>query len=248
MNGDEPDRVGFTDADFFAETIDRWHEEGLPVAVDTKGIGSSWLNVNGLKHFGMDVYVMWADLTPKYDVIEYETSNDWTIMKDEFGTTTKCWTRKSVTPQYLDPIVKTPEDFIEKVEPLLDSIDKRRVSSPQYPFKRQLNETVQRMQKEFCVLVGMTGPFEYSMHLCGGLAPTLMFMMKNQDFTSYMFGFLADFLTKIGESYIEAGADGLWLFDDLGAQAGPFYSPKLYAKLLMPAHERVCEPFKRKSA
>ena len=245
---EEPDRVGYWDADFFADTVQRWRQEGLPEGVDCKeGAHNPLLNVAGLTHFGMDIYITQPDCTPKFDVIEYETSDDWTIMKDAYGTTTKWPTRKSVTPRYLDPIVKSPQDFVDKVEPLLDPEDMRRVSSPRYPFKDELTETMERMKKRFFVAVGMPGPFAYSMLLCGGLAPTLRFMMKHQEFMKHMFSSIADFLARIDQSYLECGADGLWVFDDQGWNKGPFYSPKIYAKLLKPAHEIVCDPFKRKS-
>lgn len=248
FKGEEPDRIGYWDADFFADTVQRWHQEGLPKGVDCKdGAFNPLLNVTGLKYFGMDICITQPDCTPKYDVIEYETGDDWTIMKDEYGTTTKWRTRTSVTPQYLDPIVKTPQDFVEKVEPLLDPDDMRRVCSPHYPFKQELEETVKRLQKEFFVAVAMPGPFTYSMLLCGGLASTLRFMMKHQDFTVHMFGSIASFLARIGESYIQCGVDGLWVSDDQGWNKGPFYSPKVYAKLLKAAHKEVCEPFERKS-
>jgi uroporphyrinogen decarboxylase len=247
FNGEEPDRVGYTDGDFFVDTVQRWHTEGLPASVDSQGGAfNPWLNIMGHRHFGMDIWVTRANYTPKYDTIEYEAGDGWTIVKDEFGTTTKWWTTKSGSPHYLDPIVKTREDFEEKIEPLLDSDDMRRASSQQYPFKQELAEMVKRLQSEFFVAVKMTGPFEYSMNLCGGLASLLRFMAKNQDFIPHMFGCIASFLARMGESYIQAGVDGLWLSDDQGGQDRPFYSPKWYANLLKPAHREICEPFEKK--
>ena len=101
-------------------------------------------------------------------------------------------------------------------------------------------------QKEFFVVVGVEGPLGYSSYLCGGLARTLFFLMKNQDFMCYMFNSIADFLAKICESYIEAGVDGLWVFDDQASRDGPFISPRLYQRLLKPSHERICAPFMKK--
>lgn len=247
LNGEEPDRVGYTDGDFFSDTVEKWHAEGLPEAVDSKdGSFNPWLNVMGLRHFGMDICLTEPDCSPKYEVIEYETGDGWIIMKDEFGTTTKWWTRRSSVPHFLSPVVKTREDFKEKIEPLLDSSDMRRPSSLRYPFKEELAETVGRLQNEFFVAVKMIGPFTYCMYLCGGLAPALIFMMKNQDFMPHMFGSIASFLARMGEGYVRAGVDGLWVADDLGGQDGPFCSPKMYAELLKPAHRETCEPFSRK--
>jgi uroporphyrinogen-III decarboxylase len=246
LDGQEPDRVGFQDTDFFSDTIERWRAEGLPRAVDVVKPSLPWLNVPALKYFGADIYVVWTDISPKYDAIDYQVGEDWCIAKDEFGATKKSWTTRSASPQYLEPVVKTPQDFREKIDPLLDHEDMRRVSSSRYPFKHELAQMVNRFQHEFFVVVGMAGPLEYSTYLCGGLAATLIFVMKNQDFASYMFSRIGDFLRRIGEGYIEAGVDGLWLFDDQGSQDGPFFSPRLYAKLLKPAHETVCEPFRRR--
>jgi hypothetical protein len=42
------------------------------------------------------------------------------------------------------------------------------------------------------------------MYLCGGLARTLIFIMKNQEFMPYMFDRISEFVEKICESYVEA--------------------------------------------
>jgi len=247
LNGEEPDQVGFQDADFFADTIGEWHTQGLPSNIDTAaGALGPWLNVRGLRHFQSDIYVTWPDISLKYDVIDYEFGNNWKIMKDAYGTTTKWWTEKSGTPQYLDPIVKTPEDFEKKVKPLLDARDMRRVSGSHYPFRQELEHMIKHFQREFFVVAGIIGPLEYSMYLCGGLARTLVFLMRNQDFMQYIFSSISDFLASVCERYIEAGVDGIWVFDDLGSRDRPFLSPALYEKLLKPAHQRICETSRKK--
>jgi uroporphyrinogen-III decarboxylase len=247
LNGNEPDQVGFQDADFFADTIRQWHAQGLPSNIDTAaGSLGPWLNVRGLRHFQADIYVTWPDISLKYDAIDYEVGDDWKVIKDIYGTTAKWWTEKSGTPQYLDPIVKTPKDFEEKVEPLLDAHSMRRVSGSNYPFKQELENMTRHFQKEFFVVAGIEGPLGYSMYLCGGLARTLIFLMRNQDFMQHMLSSIGDFLARICESYIEAGVDGVWVFDDQGSRDRPFLSPALYEKLLKPAHQRICDPFRRK--
>ena len=243
LDKQEPDRVGFQDADFFYDTVQRWHSEGLPGSIDVLRPSWPWLNVTGLRYFGCDIYVTWPDTSPKYDTVDYELAENWSIFRDEYGTTRKSWTGKTASPQYIDPVVKTPQDFEERIEPLLDHLDIRRVSSPRYPFEQELEEAVRRFQNEFFVVVGVVGPFEYATYLCGGLAPTLVFTMKNQEFASHMFMRIADFLAKICESYIAAGADGLWVFEDQGSQDGPYFSPKIYEKVLKPAHKKICAPF-----
>jgi len=247
LNGELPDQVGYQDADFFADTIQRWHEQGLPTNVDTgAGALGPWLNVRGLRYFEADIYVTWPNFSLKYDVIDYEVGDDWKIIKDAYGTTTKWWTEKSGAPKYLDPVVKTPKDFKEKVEPLLDAHDMTRVSSSGYPFRQELEQMIRRFQKEFFVVVGVEGPLGYSMYLCGGLARTLIFLMRNQDFMSYMFSSISDFLARICENYMEAGVDGVWVFDDQASRDGPFLAPGLYEKLLKTAHQRICEPFRKR--
>jgi uroporphyrinogen decarboxylase len=241
----EPDRVGFQDTDFFSDTFQRWHSEGLPGTVDGIKPNFPWLNVQGLRYFGNDIYIVWPDISPKYDTVDYEVGENWSIAKDEFGVTKKSWTTKTASPQYLDPLIKTPQDLKDKIDPLLDHEDARRISSSRYPFKSEFAQMISRFQREFFVVVGIIGPFEYSTYLCGGLASALVLLMRNQDFASYMLSRIADFERKICESCLDAGVDGLWVFDDQGSQDGPFFSPVLYKKLVKPAHESVCEPFRR---
>ena len=84
------------------------------------------MNVRGVRYFDSDIYVTWPDFSLKYDIIDLEVSEEQRTIKDAYGSTTKWWTEKSGTPQYLDPVVKTPKDFEEKVVPLLETDDMRR--------------------------------------------------------------------------------------------------------------------------
>jgi len=245
LSGREPDQIGYEDADVFEETIGRWHGEGLPSNLSTS-MKECWMDVRCLRYFGSDIYVTWPDYSLKFDVIDYDVGGDWRIVNDEFGATKKVWTEKSGAPQFMDPVVKSPKDFTDIVEPILVADDVRRVSGLRYPFKQQLAQMITRFQREFFVLVGVEGPLGIAMYLCGGLARTLVFIMKNQDFVPHMFNSIADFVSDISESYIEAGVDGIWVFDDLGSRDGPFLSPSLFERLIQPGHRRLCAPFLKK--
>jgi hypothetical protein len=240
LNFEEADRVGYVDADLFPGLLSSWRSEGLP-----EGIEGTWMNIPGLRYFGMDVYSIWFNASPGYDTILYEETKDYVVTRGGSGSKYKSWKTQPGPPLRLDPAVRNLEEFKERIEPLLDPDDMRRLSSPKYPYRKDLKEVIGKFQEEFFVTVNIPGVIEYSMDLLGGLAPLLTLMMKEPSSASYMFNSIARFLSKVGESFIEAGVDGVWVFDDEGHKDGPYFSPKVYVELVQPAHRKICDPFRK---
>ncbi|MBS7612552.1 hypothetical protein KEJ27_10220 [Candidatus Bathyarchaeota archaeon] len=240
MNFEEPDRIGYTDSDLFPDTIPSWRSEGLP-----EGIDGVWINIPGLRYFEMDIYSIWFNASPGYDSILYEETEGYVIVRGGSGSKSKHWKARSSPPLRLEPAIKNLEEFKEKIEPLLDPDEMRRLSSPKYPYKKDLKEVIRKFQEEFFVTVNIPGVIEYSMDLLGGLAPLLALIMREPSSVSYIFNSIADFLSKAVERFIEAGVDALWVFDDEGYRKGSYFSPEVYVKLVQPAHKKICDPFRK---
>jgi len=210
-----------------------------------EGIEGAWMNVPGLRYFGMDIYSIWFNASPGYDSILYSETEDYVITRGGSGSKSKHLKRQPGPPLHLEPAVKNLEEFKERIEPLLDSDDMRRLSSPKYPFRKDLKEVIRSFQEKFFVTINIPGVIEYAMDLLGGLTPLLTLMMKEPSSASYMFNSIAGFLSKVGESFIDAGVDALWVFDDEGYRNGPYFSPEVYIRLVQPAHKKICDPFRR---
>jgi len=233
LSHQEPDRVGFVDF-MWAETIERWEREGLPKGAFLQD------------HFGMDVYIFGTDLSPKYEAIVYEEGDRWRTFRDAYGVKMKAWRGRSGVPDPMEPIIKNLDDFKERIEPLLDPELPIRISSSRYPFRGDIEVMVQRFQERFFVTVGVLGPFEYARHIFGGVDKVLPVMVREPATAGYIMRSVASFASKIASAFLKAGVDGLWIWDDIAYVNGPFFSPKTYRDLLLPAHAAICSSFRSK--
>lgn len=77
---EEPDRIGFMDADTWIETVERWRNEGMPRDVD-----GAWLNVEGLRFFGMDIYSIFVPPPRGHDQVVLEDSSDFQVVRGQWG-------------------------------------------------------------------------------------------------------------------------------------------------------------------
>ena len=220
LNLEEADRVGYVDF-FWPETVDRWRTEGLPRTASLQ------------KYFGMDIYVMGVDVPPKFDAVVLRKDVEWVELRDSFGVRVRSWRGRSGTPLPVAPAVESLEDFIGFYEPLLDPELPFRISSNRYPYGRDLEETVVRLQEDFFVVVGVLGPFEYFRHIVGeGVDRVLRLFYRGARMLRYIFDKVGRLLAEVARVMLDAGVDGVW--DDLAYKNGPFISPRLYGEFVMP--------------
>jgi len=229
----EADRVGFVDFPW-GTTIDRWEEQGLPRGVFIQ------------EYFNMDIYGIGVDVSPKYDEITCSQSENWVIVRDRFGVKEKRWRGVDGVPLPMEPAFRNLEEFEERIEPLLDPESPIRISSSKYPFKGEIEDLITHFQEKFFVFASIFGPFEYCRHVCGGTRLLLRFMMTDKRLTRKMFKCLGRFLGAISSALADAGADCVWSWDDLGFRDGPFFSPSLYEKYLLPCHAQINRPFRKR--
>ncbi|RLE71033.1 MAG: hypothetical protein DRJ43_00675 [Thermoprotei archaeon] len=231
---EEADRVGYVDF-FWPETIDRWRTEGLP--------RTAFLQ----KYFGMDIYHLSIDVSPKFDVVVVDEGDEWIVCRDSFGVLTKSWRARSGTPLPLAPAVRSLDEFREYYEPLLDPELPLRISSSKYPFKGDLEKAVKRLQENFFVVASILGPFEYVRHIVGeSVDRILRLFYRDPRMLKYVFDRVGAFLAKLATALLDVGVDGVWVWDDLAYKQGPFISPRLYREFVMPQHARIVEPFRQR--
>jgi uroporphyrinogen decarboxylase len=235
---EEPDRIG-TWCALWTDTIDKW------------GISSYW----DFQKKNSEIYLFQpmhtvhrqpsAYYSTGYDEIIIQKTNEWCIIRDQYGVKGKYWMKKQGVPQIIEAPVKTLDDFKEKIEVFMDPDDPRRETSDRFPFKKDLKEAVSNYQQDFYVTSWIVGPFEICRHLVGGIPQILTIMIKDPHFASYMFNSIAKYQSRISEAHIEAGVDALFLGEDLGYKNGSFFSPKTYWEQLAPAHKKIIRPFSK---
>ena len=229
---EEADRVGFFDT-LWRTTTREWRAQGLPAGVFAPS------------YFGMDITSESVDDSPRFDEVVLDRKDDWRIRRDRYGVKEKAWRRREGVSLYLDPPFRNLEEFEERIEPLLDPESPRRISSKTYPFRAEVGGMFTRLQTNFFVPARILGPFEYARHLCGGTKRTLRYMMTESSMRRRIFRVLGTFLSALSRAYCEAGADAIWVTDNLAFRDGPFFSPELYESTIMPYHRKIVKPFEK---
>ena len=233
LNFEETDEVPVQDFPW-PETVDRWKREGFPAE-----------GVEVPDYFGFDVYFISFDLSPRYETFVYEETDRWRISTDGWGSMNQRWKGRSGTPHFLVPAVRNIEEFKERIETFLDVNDPRRLISPRYPFRGDLEKGIRNLQKRYFVAAAMGEPFEIARALIGTYDLCANFI-RDPAFLAYMFDKLADFMAECGKSLIDAGVDGVRPAGDLAYKNVPFFSPAHYRKLLAPAHKKMFQPFRKR--
>jgi uroporphyrinogen decarboxylase len=230
---EEADHVGFNDGPW-GTTIEKWEAQGLPKGAFIQ------------EYFGMDFYGLGVDVSPKYDEMTFERGENWVIGRDRYGVKQKRWAGRDGIPLHIDPPFHNLEEFEERIEPLLDPDSPIRISSPRYPFRDEMREMYRKFQEDFYVPASFFGTFEYTRHICGGTKKALRYMMIDPKLTKRMYKVLTRFFGALSSAMCDAGADCAWVYDDIGFADGPFFSPENYRKYVMPSHEAITRPFRKK--
>ncbi|MBO3755268.1 MAG: hypothetical protein FGF53_10415 [Candidatus Brockarchaeota archaeon] len=233
LNHEEADRVPFIDFSW-DETLERWYSEGLPRGVSLND------------YFGFDIYLIGPDVSPKYDTVVLEENDKFRTYVDSWGVKVKAWIGRSGTPHPAgSPSVSTIEDFKERLEPLLDPELPIRVSSSRYPFKGELEKGIERLKERYAVFCSIIGPFEITRHILGeSVDKVLIAIHRDPGLVKYIFRHLGKYFSKIVETYLELGVDGLWVWEDIAYSKGPFFSPRVYEELVKPVHIQMTSSYR----
>ena len=234
LNLEEPDAIPVQDS-LWPETINRWMKEGYPTS-----------GVEPKDYFGYAFAFISSDISPRYETLTIDEDRRSRVATDGWGSVNKYWKGRYGTPHFLRPAFNSLEDFKEKIEPYLDINEPRRLASPNYPFRRDLEKGIKNLQERYFVAASFLPPFEIMRALVGTRELIIEFIREPRTI-SYIFNVLGDFLTEAGKSLIDAGVDGLWAWEDLGYSRGPFISPLLYRKFLAPLHKRIFSEFRKRN-
>ncbi len=224
-----PDRVPITETNFWPETIEKWHREGLPA------------NVDPLDYLCMDrfLFLSYDDTLGLKERILEETEK--TIIKvDSDGATFKYWKKVYAPPMPLDFLIKSRDDWLRYREHLKP--DEKRLGKDfvkKYEELRRRDGFLCLSQREPCwkVLAALMG-----------MTRGLMMMHKDPGLVCDMMDIYTSLLLEMYEIITDKGMeiDGIWLRGDLAYKNGMLFSPRLYDDLLYPHHKRITDFFRSK--
>lgn len=159
-------------------------------------------------YFGYAFFFINVDVSPRYEILILDEDERTRTATDSWGSVNKYWKGRYGTPALLRPAFKNLEEFKEKIEPYLDINDPRRLISPKYPFREDLEKGIRKLQEKYFVVASLIPPFEIMRALIG-TKELLVTFIREPKTLSYIFDALSKILVEARKSLIDASVDGL---------------------------------------
>lgn len=224
----KPDKIPLFDG-FWGEFIENWRKE--------KGINKE---VDIRDYYGIDLSVPVADETffpSSKGVIKKE--GNYLISRDGWGRTVR--TREGASfSETIDTVLKNRNDLDSlKFEPA--DLDSR--------YKNFL-EGVKEEKKKRCVFCKIGGPFIRSFFIRGE-EEFLMDLVSDKVFAKALVEKVRNHLLSIGLESLHRGNlhnTGVWIYDDMGSNDAPMFSPKTFEEIFLPVYKRMVSALKKRGS
>jgi uroporphyrinogen decarboxylase len=217
---------------FWPETIPLWHTQGLDVGADLR------------RQFDFDIISSgWVrhDARPGYLEILEETE-DWQTRLDGNGAILRYWRHKSGTPEHVGFTVDTPDSWSALKRELLSVPVEVRVDA--YAALAAMHRA--RAEGRWFCWAGVEC-FEIAKdvigheRLCIAMAEDPEWAVDIYQTETDVALRALDYLERCGVTF-----DGAWIYGDIAYNHGPFLSPRMYRRLVMPSHARQVGWFKER--
>ncbi len=225
LAGEMPDRIPLDDT-YWTSTEDRWRQEGLPAGVYPR----DYFGTNEIIRISGNYTMQFPErLIREEPTLREYWDADGALRKDlhvEDG-----W-----TSQWLDFTIKSLEDWQKHRHHM--AFHPSRISADALKSYRKA-----RAEGKFVCYVGHACFHPTWMRI--GMENMLIAMLDDPALIRELFADHAQLIMDIFDGMLEMGLefDGALLADDLGYNAGPLISPKLYRELVYPYHKRLCDHF-----
>ena len=223
LEGRLPDRIAMVDICFWPETVERWHQEGLPQ------------DESPAEHFGLDaISTAGLDCSLRLEVEVLEECDEWKIERDSNGTVHKHWKTRTATPCEIDNLIKSRDDWLscrDRLEPTADRI-------PQDATK--LLDSA-HSESRFCTL-DPCEPVWWTLRTLG-MERALVTLATDPAWFEEMVAAQTELSLELCRMMIAQGPkpDGVWFFSDLCYRNGMLFSPALYRSMMLPYHRRFAD-------
>jgi len=225
LQGGIPDRIGRMDY-FWRDTLARWRTEGLGEQEDPAlRFDFDFGGLNGV------------DLTLRFPVQVLEETEEYTIRRDENGVVRKdLKTTEGHTPHWMEFTLCHRADWERHRE---------RLAWSEARLPEAAAETYRRHRERGLFVYFATGDPISCAYRALGQVNLFTQMMDDPDLVAEILAAYADLALVAARRLLEMGLDydGAWLYGDLGYRNALLFSPRLYDRLLLPQHRRMCDFF-----
>lgn len=228
LNFKKPDRIPLFGG-FWQEFVDNWRKE--------KGIGDK---IDIEDYYGIDISIIVPDETffPSTKGVITKKTN-YSISRDGWGRTVKK-REASYFSETIDTILKNRND-LDKLEFEPAGLDIRYKGFP---------EQVKERKEKKAVFCKIGGPFIRSSFIRGE-TQFLMDLAGDKDFAGELVEKVANHLLAIGLEALKRGNlydTGIWIYDDMGSNDAPMFSPKIFEEIFLPVYKRMVSRLKKAGA
>ena len=216
------DRVAMWDT-YWAETLARWYDEGLPRDVDLS------------EFFGLDrISGHSCDCSFRLPGKVIEETDKYIISLNGMGMVQKSLKGIAGAPLLLDYLIKSKADW-EHYKPLAHiSTATERVPRDQL----EANRTATK-RGDF-VAVSLPDPIWSLFHACS-LKEGLIIMMQDPGWAREVVETFTELMVACLSEMVKSGfhIDGMLVYGDIAYNGGPFFSPKAFEQVLAPSYRRL---------
>ena len=248
MNYEKPDRLPLMEfMGFWPETLERWHQEGLPqkAAPAASYIGSERREtgkeevVDLREFFGFDrceSLPVDFNFVPAFERKILEEDEETRVVRDEMGVVKKEFKTGSAMPHYMEFPIKSRQDFLALKERL----------DPESPERYPANwpDIVAHYKKrDFPVYVVCRGPFAFGRDFVE-FSRLMMAYAAEPEWIREMVDFHTDFVIKFWDRALsDLDVDFIYLGEDMAYKNGPMVSPAMVREFLLPSWRRMVNAF-----
>lgn len=208
------------------ETMERWHNEGLPRegnVHDFLGTKPHWGSV------GVEV-----GLFPKFEIQQIEDKGDSRIYRDENGVVCQAWKNQSNIPHYIDFTLKTPADWETHYKWRLQP-DAGRLGDA-----TAIDRRIAEVQAAGLPMVFWTGSLMGWIRDWMGVENLAYFIYDHPDVFGEMVGSIADLVCWAADRVLpKARFDMGFGWEDICGRSGPFVSPNIFREYVAPGYRKI---------
>ena len=259
LRGKPAERVGLMES-FWNDTYVLWVKQGYPTYRVYKNAGDTMREeedgfvrevevageyvepVPAWKHFGFDMTGVggWFDTKPLrgYNELVSETA-EWEVRRNGAGASFKHWKHKMGTPEHIDFRMTTREIWEKEYKPYLLEFD---------PLRTKVADTRKNLaearQAGLWASYGHMFVWELGR---GSLGDITLYssLLSDPDWIHDFNRTYTDFYKRYYQYYFDQVGlpDGIWMFEDMGYNAGLFASPRTFETMIFPYFREMIEFF-----
>lgn len=257
MAFEKADRTLLWEMGYWKETLERWHQEGLPKIQDQAGRfeGAGGVirgesaphdelseevrrdtEVHQYFHFDKGIVSLPVNslIHPAFEHRVFEETEDYIVFQDQLGVTKKVNKEIASTPQFLQWPAEDRKGF-ETIKERLRPVLKERVPS-------HWDELVkQHAQRDYVLtLGGYPCGFYGTLRFLMGEERLLLNFYDDPGLVRDFMNYLAEFWIQLwGEAISQIKVDCVHFWEDICYRSGPLISPEMFRAFMLPAYQRV---------